>query len=51
MTKDFQYVFQDCQRLRNFISSLIEVNEEIDVKSSSQFLTVENVKVMFIICC
>ena len=53
---EFPSVFQYCQSQRDFISSLIEVTvgndmRELDVKSCSQLLTVETVKVMFIIHC
>ena len=56
VTKEFSSFFQYCQSQRDFISSLIEVTvgngmRELDVKSCSQLLTVETVKVMFIIHC
>ena len=57
LTKEFPSAFQYCQSQRDFINSLIEVTvgkndmRELDVKSCSQLLTVENVKVMFIIHC
>ena len=50
----FLSVFQYCQSQRDFISLLVEVTvindmRELDVKSCFQLLTVETVKVMFII--
>ena len=56
MTKEFSSFFQYCQSQRDFNSSLIEVTvgngmRELDVKSCSLLLTVETVKVMFIIHC
>ena len=56
VTKEFSSFFQYCQSQRDFISSLIEVTvgngmRKLDVKSCSQLLTVETVKVMFIIHC
>ena len=56
MTKEFPSAFQYFQSQRGFISLLIEVTvrddmSEFDMKSCSQLLTVETVKVMFIIHC
>ena len=56
VTKQFPPVLRYCQSQRDFVSSLIEVTvandmRELDVKSCSQLLTVETVKVMFIIHC
>ena len=56
VTKEFPSAFQYFQSQRGFISLLIEVTvrddmSEFDMKSCSQLLTVETVKVMFIIHC
>ena len=56
MNKELPSVFKYCQSQREFISSLIEVTvkndkRELDVKSCSQLLTIETVKVMLIIHC
>ena len=51
VTKEFPSVFLYCQSKRNVISLLAEVTiendmSELDAKSCSQLLTVENIKVM-----
>ena len=56
MNKELSSVFKYYQTQGEFISSLIEVTvgngkRKLDVKSCSQFLTVETVKVMLIIHC
>ena len=56
MTKEFLSVFQYGQSQKDFISSLIEVTfrnsmRKLNVKSCSQLLTVETVKIKFIIYC
>ena len=56
VAKEFPSVFQYGQSQRDFINSLIEVTfrndmRKLDVKSCSQLLTVETVKVKLIIYC
>ena len=54
VTKEFPSAFQYCQSQTDFINSLIEITvrndmRELDVKTCSQLLTLETLKVMFII--
>ena len=56
VTKAFFSAFQCCKSQIGFISPLREVTVgnyawELDLKSSSQLLTIETVRVMFIIYC
>ena len=56
VAKEFPSVFQYGQSQKDFINSLVEVTfrndmRKLDVKSCSQLLTVETVKVKLIIYC